>query len=77
MQLFVNSFSPSLQGTLRNGNYSPYSNGHNQTPQHGQQLTLNMATSEGDLSHSPFPSPEVRSQVKVNKCLKNKQMADT
>ena len=70
MQLCGNSSNPSLQGTLRNGNYSPYSNGHNQTPQHGQQLTLNMATSEGDLSHSPFPSPEVRSQVRVNKFLK-------
>lgn len=65
MHTYIKSLSSPFQGTLRNGNYSPYSNGHSQhlqsTPQ-GQQLTLNMATSEGDLSHSPFPSPEVRSQ---------------
>jgi kindlin 2 len=41
-------------GTLRNGNYSPYNNGHS-SPN-------NTALSEGDLSnlaHSPLPNPEV------------------
>lgn len=47
---------PKSQGTLRNGNYSPYTNGH--TPQH-------LSQSEGDISslaHSPTPTPEVRAQ---------------
>ena len=53
-----------LQGTLRNGNYSPYSNGH--SPNNGHNTFNNgsngLSESLGDISlvHSPPVTPEVK-----------------
>ena len=52
-----------FQGTLRNGNYSPYSNGH--SPNNNGHNTINssgLSESLGDISlvHSPPVTPEVR-----------------
>ncbi len=68
------------QGTLRNGNYSPYTNGHHatSTPHVNTAATPNTsfnvsAISDGDLSlaHSPAPEPQVRSlKKKLSKSLK-------
>lgn len=55
-----------LQGTLRNGNYSPYSNGHSPHTTNNGHNTFNssgLSESLGDISlvHSPPVTPEVKS----------------
>ena len=52
-----------MQGTLRNGNYSPYSNGHTPTKNgHNTFNTSGLSESLGDISlvHSPPVTPEVK-----------------
>ena len=49
-------------GTLRNGNYSPYINGHSPGNGHGTFNSSGLSESLGDISlvHSPPVSPEVK-----------------
>ena len=51
-----------FQGTLRNGNYSPYSNGHTPNNGHGTFNSSGFSESLGDISlvHSPPVTPEVK-----------------
>ena len=51
-----------FQGTLRNGNYSPYTNGHTPNNGHGTFNSSGLSESLGDISlvHSPPVTLEVK-----------------